>query len=124
MAKGRKTGGRTKGTPNINKDTPLKGVYTDLIGSFKSGRYYVYYHINPTTKEIFYIGKGNGNRAWSTGRNKFWNDYVYELAKYDVKIICANMSDEEALSIESVLIKIHQPVCNINYTKLKLVNAI
>lgn len=110
----RQGAGRPKGSVG-NQWRIQKNIYDDLIGSFKSGKHYVYYHINPTTKGIFYVGKGSGSRAWSNGRNKLWSDYILELDNYDVKIVCANISEEEALAIEKVLIEIHQPSCNIKH---------
>ena len=115
---GERRGGRSKGTLNINKDSALKGVYTDLIGSFKSGKFYVYYHIDSLTQTVFYIGKGSGNRAWGKlNRNELWIDYA-SRSGYEVKIICANMSEQEALSIERILIDINQPLCNLNHTNI------
>lgn len=32
-----------------------------------SNRYYVYTHFHPETKEVVYVGKGAGGRAWATG---------------------------------------------------------
>ncbi len=90
-----------------------RDIYNDLIGSFKTGKYYVYYHINKETKEVFYIGKGSNYRAWDKERGDLWQDYVSNVGEYNIKIICANMSELEAFAIESVLIKHHNPSCNI-----------
>jgi hypothetical protein len=45
--------------------------------------HYVYTHLNPNTKEVFYVGIGKGNRAWNkgAGRNKFWVNYSEYYAK-------------------------------------------
>lgn len=111
-----KTGGRAKGTKNKQYDT-LKSVYEDLIGSFKSGRFYVYYHICLNTKEVVYIGKGTNNRAWEftdTARNENWVNYK-KNNKLEVKIIASNLSQEESLAIEKVLIEIKKPILNITH---------
>ena len=51
-------------------------------------QYYVYTHLNPKTKEIFYVGIGKGNRAWNqwAGRNKFWENYVNKYG-FEVEIV-------------------------------------
>jgi hypothetical protein len=46
--------------------------------------FYVYAHIKASTNEIFYIGKGLGNRAWrKDGRGTYWKRVV---AKHGLKI--------------------------------------
>ena len=69
--------------------------------------FYVYIHLNPETKEIFYIGKGKGNRITSLkSRNELWQDYVGEL-KGDFKTlkIKDGLTESEALSLESQIIE-------------------
>lgn len=39
--------------------------------------YYVYLHIDPETKEIVYIGKGSGGRAWDVTRDR--NHHIEHL---------------------------------------------
>jgi hypothetical protein len=47
--------------------------------------FYVYAHAKATTGEIFYYGKGRGDRAWSTaGRNSWWRRTV---KKHGLKVI-------------------------------------
>jgi len=42
--------------------------------------YYVYWHINPITGRIFYIGLGTGKRAFDrSGRGRAWKKVVSEL---------------------------------------------
>ena len=67
--------------------------------------YYVYAHLNPESKEIFYIGIGFDNRAWNlkAGRNRFWHNYVNKYG-CDVKILKNNLTREEAGEIEKDLI--------------------
>ncbi len=103
------------GSKSKEKNIDLRQMYEDLIGTFKSGKFYVYYHIDANTKEVIYIGKGNNNRAWDfrdTSRNENWNNYKNNH-NIDVKIIASNLSQEESLSIEKALIETINPILNI-----------
>jgi len=67
--------------------------------------YYVYTHLNPVTKDVFYVGLGKGNRAhnqWS-GRNKFWDNYVNKHG-FEVEFIAENLTRKQAGKIEIQLI--------------------
>jgi len=68
-------------------------------------KYYVYAHLNPITKEVFYVGIGYGNRAWNkwAGRNKFWENYVNKHG-FEVEIIANNITRKQAEKIEISLI--------------------
>jgi len=109
--------GRPAGTQNRPKNIKVRAVYEDLIGSFKSGNCYVYYHIDVNTKEVLYIGKGKNDRAWNfspNARNTLWSDYVANNI-VEVKIIAANLSEDEALAIERALIEVKNPRLNLQY---------
>lgn len=64
-------------------------------------RYYVYAHVDPAGS-IFYIGKGNERRAWSTDRHPLWHRYVEKHlgGQYTVRIMRDNLSSEEAEELE------------------------
>jgi len=112
--KGNNLGGRTVGSRNKKKEI-YKGLYEDIVGSFKSGECYVYYHIDTLSLETVYIGKGTGNRAWNfkdKARNNIWIKYKKEN-KLKVKIIAANLSEKEALCVERALIKVVNPILNL-----------
>lgn len=67
--------------------------------------YYVYLHINIEKNEIFYVGKGKGNRAYcSKKRNKHWTNIVNKY-DYDILIIEDNLSEDVALEREKFYIK-------------------
>jgi hypothetical protein len=67
-----------------------------------SGRYYVYVHRDAANR-IFYVGKGCGDRAWSTARQPEWHWYVNTRSggQYTVQIVSHHETEEEALSVES-----------------------
>lgn len=69
--------------------------------------YYVYAHyLNANDTTPFYIGKGCRNRAYSkSGRNKEWNELVTKNNGYVVKIIKENISEKDALLLETKLIE-------------------
>src|SRR3990167_920573 len=71
-----------------------------------SNRYYVYAHINPLTKKIFYIGKGKGKRAFeTTDRPADWRKLYLALKRkgqlFTVTMIASNLRNNEALRIEN-----------------------
>jgi len=67
--------------------------------------YYVYIHLNPKTKDVFYVGIGKGNRAYNkwAGRNKFWDNYVNKHG-FDVELIAEGLTRTQAGKIEIQLI--------------------
>lgn len=67
--------------------------------------FYVYIHYTKDTKEIFYVGKGKNNRAYSKAqRNKFWWNIVNKHG-YNCKILYSCLSEEKAFLLEKELIK-------------------
>lgn len=62
--------------------------------------YYVYEWVRLDTYEIFYVGKGKGNRAFVLKKNNSNFMRIYE--KYDtvVCILEENLSNEEAIMLE------------------------
>jgi hypothetical protein len=68
-------------------------------------KYYTYAHIRLDTNEIFYIGKGSGERAWwSKGRNNYWTKIVNKYG-YKVEILARWSSEQEAHDHEKILIQ-------------------
>ena len=69
--------------------------------------YYVYFHINPITKEVFYVGKGKDKRAYGKNkRNQFWYNTVNKYGEPIVVIVKKNLSNKYALELEKAYIKI------------------
>ena len=70
-------------------------------------KYYVYTH-SDMSGNVFYIGKGTGNRAYSMNRTKEWKEKVKKLnGKYIVDLPYGNLTNEEALDCEALLIKLY-----------------
>lgn len=61
--------------------------------------------MDKSTQLPFYIGVGQGRRAYSTDRNQTWIDYVNRYAgKYEVEFIVKNVDKETAYYIENLFI--------------------
>lgn len=66
--------------------------------------FYTYEYYVEDTDEVFYIGKGKGDRAFSGRRNKFCED-MKSTHNWKVRIIKDNLTEEEAFAEEIRLIK-------------------
>ena len=63
--------------------------------------FYVYKHLHPVTKEIFYVGKGSGNRAYfKHHRNKYWNNKVKCYNGFEVEFIAKDIEEDLAFLVE------------------------
>ena len=63
--------------------------------------YYVYIHYLVDNKEIFYVGKGTGKRAWSkSSRSLEWKEKTKNA--YNVWIIKTFHSEEEAFQLREL----------------------
>jgi hypothetical protein len=68
-------------------------------------KYYVYLHKNPTTNEIFYVGKGCGQRAYvKSRRGKHYSSYVKKYGNPVVEIVKDNLTSNAAIEMERDLI--------------------
>lgn len=66
--------------------------------------YYVYIHTRLDTGEVFYVGKGNGYRAFDkSGRNIWWNR-IANKTEWISSIVQDNMSEDDAYLLEMWLI--------------------
>ncbi len=65
-------------------------------------RSYVYAHMDSNGK-IFYVGKGEGRRAWSRDRHPIWRRYVEKHlgGTYQVRILQDNLSPGQAEEVEA-----------------------
>jgi group I intron endonuclease len=82
-----------------------------------SNQYYVYVHIRPDTKSIFYVGKGKGKRAWHYhNRNKHWQRIVNKNGgEFEVNLLAEGLTDEQAIGKERFYIALYgrQNLCNL-----------
>lgn len=69
--------------------------------------YYVYEWYIVETDEVFYVGKGKGDRAGKIKRNKFFKD-MYNSHNCDFRIKIDNLSEEDAFKYEIKLIKYYR----------------
>ena len=105
-------GGNGGDQPERPADPPIPEVEIriDFGGHTLRGRtgeanYYVYVHAGRDDR-VFYVGKGTGDRAWSRVRHDVWKRYVdkYLGGEYSVHILRDNLTEEEALTVESDLL--------------------
>ena len=72
-------------------------------------KFYVYQHWRSDLGVCFYVGKGQGNRAYQLDRNKRHNHIVQKLKSLgilvEVRIVANQLTETEALELEIKLIK-------------------
>ncbi|WP_263385566.1 GIY-YIG nuclease family protein [Granulicella arctica] len=87
---------------------PQKATRMLVDGKQTTGKHYVYVH-KGANEEIFYVGKGAGDRAYSKDRMPHWHHYVKTRCggQYTVEIVRRFHSDEAALEFESDLIALY-----------------
>jgi hypothetical protein len=73
--------------------------------------YYVYYHRDPVTNQVKYVGKGKGQRAFSFrqrfGRHRKWIEQLKANGLTPIVEIVFHGTEREALNRESDLILAH-----------------
>jgi|688.fasta_scaffold823794_2 hypothetical protein len=62
--------------------------------------FYIYEHIRPDTNQVFYVGKGKGNRCNSLRRNIYWKRIVAKAGGFNVRKIVENIDEELAFLAE------------------------
>lgn len=79
-------------------------------------KYYVYFHRRLDNNQVFYVGKGCGNRAWVvSGRTEYWHRVVNKYG-YTIDIFVNHLTEQEAFDIEIEQIAYHR------YIGIKLCN--
>ena len=75
--------------------------------------FYIYAHTRNDTNQIFYIGKGQGNRAYKKlNRSIYWQNIVAK-AGYSIEILAYFVSEQEAFQQEINCIKWLDNLCNL-----------
>ena len=81
--------------------------------------YYVYCH--KYCGEIMYVGKGCGERVFEINcRGDKWKSF-YKKNTLIPELLAVNLTEEEALSLEIKLIRVHLPLLNTAYIKPKCI---
>lgn len=72
-------------------------------------KFYVYTHTDKDG-DVFYVGKGKGDRAWKKNeRHELWQKYLENIGgEYTVTIVEKDLDEESALSLENRLISQHR----------------
>jgi hypothetical protein len=70
-----------------------------------AGSFYVYVH-RDAASQIFYVGKGTGERAWSEDRHPLWHKYVTKRSggQFTVQIVSYHKTSDEAEAVEETFI--------------------
>lgn len=82
--------------------------------------FYVYYHRDPETRVVKYVGKGSGNRAWAvTDRSRSHREWLKALLRKGVnlqdiiEIVVQNLSQDDAFDLERKHIAEQRPCFNV-----------
>lgn len=71
-------------------------------------RFYVYVHRRADTGDVFYVGKGRGNRLNShADRNRHWRHIVSKHG-FEVEIVASDLTEAQAFRHEVDLIALHR----------------
>lgn len=90
---------------NVNEKVEnIEDSDKNLESIISSEEYYVYEYYIEKSNEVFYVGKGRGNRAWRNVRNHEC-EKVKSEHKWNVKIVKSGLKEDEALEIERQLIE-------------------
>ena len=66
--------------------------------------FYTYIHRRADTGQVFYVGKGQNNRAYSKGQRNRWWHFVTEKHGYTVEVCADWTTEEQAIDHEILLI--------------------
>ena len=80
-------------------------------------KFYVYVHIKESDGEVFYVGKGSGNRAWDFyGRNSYWKN-VKNKHGVRVEVLFSSLEEKDAFDLEREVISTFES-CGAKLTNL------
>jgi len=95
--------------------TPPSAVADDASTGTQKNEFYVYIHARNDSGAVFYVGKGQGDRAWSkSNRNRWWRAVVAKCG-YSVTIVALGLKEPCAFTLEKMLIAKHPrgQLCNL-----------
>jgi hypothetical protein len=74
------------------------------VGTSVINRFYVYEHWRPDKDICFWVGKGNGDRAFRFKRSQHYNNIVAKLGRLgmcvEVRMVASGMTEPDALALE------------------------
>ena len=78
-----------------------RGLQLLLSGDRGTGQHYVYLH-RGARDEVFYVGKGKGDRAYSRDRDPLWHHYLETRCngQYTVEIVRRYETEDKAFHIK------------------------
>jgi plasmid maintenance system antidote protein VapI len=85
----------------------------------KPNKFYVYVHRRCDNKEVFYVGKGCGNRANDVKQRNVWWKRVYEKCGRIVEYVEKGLSEDDAYDLEVETIKFYRE-CGIKLCNLTI----
>lgn len=81
-------------------------------------KYYVYEWYNVETNEVFYVGKGNGDRYKNLSRRSIRFREYYSTHDCSVRKVHENLSEEDAFKQEKLLIRYYRESTNFPLTNV------
>lgn len=73
-----------------------------------NNNFYVYVHRRADDNTIFYIGKGEGRRAWRKTNRNIWWKRVVEKHNYVVEVVLWDLPENDAFQLEKELITFYK----------------
>lgn len=87
------------------------------MGDTNNKRFYVYLHRRGDTNEVFYVGKGSGNRAYDTNSRSTWWTRIYNKCGRSVEFVEIGITEDDAFDLEVETIRFYRecghPLCNL-----------
>ena len=80
-------------------------------------KFYVYAHVRatgPRAGSVFYVGKGQGRRAWAKDGRNGWHKRTADKHGFEHLILAEGMTEAEAYALEyEVVLALREHLCNI-----------
>ena len=73
-----------------------------------NNKFYVYVHIKESDGQVFYVGKGSGNRAWDFySRNAYWKN-VKNKHGVRVEVLFSGLEEKQSFELEREVISVFE----------------